>query len=142
MDRRAKYTPVDIDHEPLGSKELREDLVKIGALADVPQRLGMVHGDNAVEPRLAAVPCRAVSEVGANERGNVTNCLTGEARRNNIPYHHVAFGSELLPVLAGDPTTGEKRESHCLQVWRSDERYYPKTQRGSFSTTGVDVGSR
>ena len=37
VDRRPKNTSVNIDHEAWSSEELREDLVKIRALPDVPQ---------------------------------------------------------------------------------------------------------
>ena len=115
MDRRAKNATVDIHHEARVSKELRENLVEIGGLPDVPQRLGMMHRDNAIKLRGAAVPCLAVSEVGANERRNLTNCAGRDACRNYISDHHVALGMELPPVFVLDPAQLNSRPELFLR---------------------------
>jgi hypothetical protein len=31
------------------------------------------------------------------------NCIAGDARRNDISYHHVALGVEMLPLMVLDP---------------------------------------
>jgi len=105
MDWGPKNTSVDIHHEPRGFIELRKELVEIRGLPDVPERLGMMHRDDAVERWRGVIPCRAVSEVGANERGNLTNRIPGDACRKHISYHHVALGMELLQVVVLDPLT-------------------------------------
>jgi hypothetical protein len=64
-----------------------------------------MHRDNAVELWSAAVPSRAVDKVRANERGNLTNSISRDARGYYIPYNHVALGMELLPVVILDPLT-------------------------------------
>jgi hypothetical protein len=98
--------PVNVKaHEARVSKKLCEDLVEIWALPNVPQRLGMVHRDNAVELRCAAIPCRSVSKVGTNEGGNFTNCSASDGCRNHIADHHVAVRIELLEVVVPDPLT-------------------------------------
>src|SRR5260370_17888861 len=85
--------------------ELRKDPVEIRGLPDVPERLGVMHRDNAVERWRAVIPCRAVSEAGANERGNLTSRIPSDACREHISYHHVAFGMELPQVVVLDPLT-------------------------------------
>jgi hypothetical protein len=108
MNRGAKNTSIHIHHEPMVSKEFGENLVEIRGLPDVPQRLGMVHRNNAVELRCAAVPRPPVSKVSANERGDLANGPAGDACRDHISYYRVTFGMELIPVVVLDPGTDWK----------------------------------
>jgi len=106
MDWRAKNTSVNVHHEPRGSKELGEDFVDVRALPDVPQRLGMVHRDNAIRLGSTAIPRRAVCKVGAHEGRDLTCCVANEAWRDYISDHYIAIGLELLAVIVVDPVTG------------------------------------
>lgn len=105
VDRRAKDTTVDIYPELRSPMELGEDLVEIRTLPDIPQRLGMVQGNNAVEHRCAAIPRRTVRKVCAHEGGNLKNGVVRDGFRTYIADHQIAVGVELKSVLVGNPST-------------------------------------
>ena len=89
-------------------KSSAENLVEIRGLPDVPQRLGMVHRDKAVQFRRPTIPGRAVCKVGAHEGRNLTCGIDHEARWDHISYHHVAIDMELQAILVVDPLTDSR----------------------------------
>jgi hypothetical protein len=111
MNRRSKNAPIDIHHEVTVTKEFSEYPIETRVLPNIPQRLGVVQGDDTVELRWAAIPGRAVRKVGANERRNLTYGITGHAPGNYISDHHVALGIELPPVSVRDPMMGREPQS-------------------------------
>ena len=103
-----KDAPVYVYHEPLRSKEFREDLVKIRRLPDVPQRLSMVERYDTVELWGATVPGQAVGKIGADERGNIADSLANNTQRKHVSNDHITFGMELAPIAFLNPATNWK----------------------------------
>ena len=109
MARRPENTAVDIDHQPVIAPEVAEHLMEIRTLSDVPQRLGLMHGDDAVVLRRIAVPGPAVIQIGMDEGRNVARRILGEMPRNDVPDGQVTVRLEMFAVLVPDPSMDWRR---------------------------------
>ena len=141
MHWRAKDTSIYVHHEARGSKELREQLVQVRALPNVPQRLRMVQRDNAVELGRAALPACAVRKVSANKRGDLTNRTfrdLGEPHRELPCTPRLGIAADQGPGsiyrpdsrLAGLGFCGRRREQRCA------------AGAGAFESYRISVGCR